>query len=199
MVQVKKSIGHLVIKTLLQLIQKEKLLLKKVGTATITAKIGSTKYKSKITVKEKAPSITTGQANALKSAKSYLELMAFSKEGLKSQLEYEQYSSSEISYVINNCIANWNEQALKCANSYLGLMGFSEKSLRSQLEFEKFTTSEIDYAIKNCKADWYKEAVESAISYLEISSFSRSELFNQLEFEGFTNDQIEYALNEVGY
>ena len=179
--------------------KKGKVTAKKAGTATITAKIGSTKYKCKISVVNNANSITVGQANALKSANSYLDFLAFSKKGLKGQLEFEGYTDSEIDYAINNCDADWKKQALKSAKSYLDSLSFSKKGLIKQLEFEKFEDNEIEYAINNCNANWYEEAVECAKSYLNSSSFSRDSLYNQLEFEDFEADEIEYALTEVGY
>lgn len=56
---------------------------------------------------------TLGESNALDSAMSYLNFMAFSKEGLIYQLEYEGYSNEEAKYAVKNCGADWNEQALK--------------------------------------------------------------------------------------
>lgn len=73
----------------------------------------------------KAP--TTGQKNALSSAKSYLSVMPFSYSGLIKQLEYEGYSKDEATYGADNCGADWNEQAAKSAKSYIETMSFSRK------------------------------------------------------------------------
>lgn len=43
---------------------------------------------------------TLGEKNALKAAKSYLELFSFSKKELHEQLEWEGYSESEIEYAL---------------------------------------------------------------------------------------------------
>lgn len=45
--------------------------------------------------------ITLGMKNALKKAKEYLETMAFSRQGLIEQLEYEGFSNEQIQYAID--------------------------------------------------------------------------------------------------
>lgn len=144
-------------------------------------------------------SLTTGQANALQSAKSYLDYSAFSHDGLISQLEYEGYSTEDSTYAADNCGADWNDQALKSALSYLDYSGFSYSGLIEQLEYEEFTTEQATYAADNCGADWNAEAAETAQSYMDYSSFSRSELIDQLKYEGFTEAQAEYGAATVGY
>ena len=72
----------------------------------------------------KKTNVTTGQKNALKSAKNYLSLMGFSKSGLIKQLEFDGYSSEDATYAADNCNANWNEQAAKSAKNYLDTMPF---------------------------------------------------------------------------
>lgn len=52
---------------------------------------------------------------ALKKAKDYLAIMAFSYSGLKAQLEFDKFTSSQAIYAVNSCGANWNEQAVKKA------------------------------------------------------------------------------------
>lgn len=89
--------------------------------------------------------MTTGQKNALKKAKSYLDTMAFSKSGLVKQLEFEGFSNEDSVYAVDNCGANWKEQAAKKAESYMDMMAFSRDSLIDQLEFEGFTTEEAEY------------------------------------------------------
>lgn len=89
--------------------------------------------------------VTIGQKNALKSAKQYLELMAFSYSGLIKQLEYEKYSHDDAVYAVDNCGADWNEQAAKSAKAYLELMAFSRDGLIKQLEYEGFTHEQAVY------------------------------------------------------
>ena len=91
-----------------------------------------------------APS-TTGESNALRQAKMYLEIMPFSYQGLVEQLEYEGYSYSEAVYGASNCGANWYEQAARSAENYLNLMPFSRSGLIEQLEYEGYTYDQAVY------------------------------------------------------
>lgn len=84
-------------------------------------------------------SASVSQQNALRSAKSYLDVMPFSYTGLIEQLEYEQYSTEDATYAADNCGANWNTQAEKSAESYIELMPFSRGELIDQLIYEGFT------------------------------------------------------------
>ena len=134
-------------------------------------------------------SVSVSKQNALKSAKSYLKISAFSREGLIGQLEYEEFSNEDAVYAVDNCGADWNEQALKSAKSYLKYSSFSYKGLKNQLEYEEFTSEQAKYAVDNCGADWNEQAKKTAESYLKYSSFSRQKLIDQLEYEGFTSEQ----------
>lgn len=90
---------------------------------------------------------TTGQQNALETAKAYLSVMPFSYDGLVDQLEYEQYTNQEAVYAASRCGADWKEQAVKCAESYLSHSSFSKKELIEQLEYEGFTHEQAVYGI----------------------------------------------------
>ena len=92
--------------------------------------------------------ITIGQRNALNSAKSYLDIMAFSYTGLIEQLEYEGYTTEESTYAADNCGADWNEQAAKSAKNYLDIMSFSRDGLIEQLEYEGFTHEQAVYGVE---------------------------------------------------
>lgn len=98
-------------------------------------------------VSEPVHAITTGERNAVKKARSYLEFSAFSYTGLISQLEFEGFSTSEATYGADNCGADWNEQAAKKAKSYLEFSSFSRSGLIEQLEFEGFTHSQAEYGV----------------------------------------------------
>ena len=127
-----------------------------------------------------ASNVSAGESNALKSAKSYLDMGGFSKESLKGQLEYEGYDANQIQYALDNCGADWKKQALMSAKSYLGSnMGFSKLGLTEQLEYEEFTSDEVQYAIDNCGGDWMAQAVIKAQSYMESVPMSRDELISQ--------------------
>lgn len=91
---------------------------------------------------------TMGETNALKKAKSYIDMMAFSYNGLVEQLEYEKFTHEEAIYGADNCGADWNEQAVKKAKSYLDMMAFSKDSLIEQLEYEGFTHEQAVYGVE---------------------------------------------------
>lgn len=91
--------------------------------------------------------ITMAQNNALKKAKEYLRIMAFSYSGLVKQLEYEGYTSSEATYAADNCGADWNEQAVKKAIDYLDTAAFSRSGLIDQLKYEGFTSEQAEYGV----------------------------------------------------
>jgi hypothetical protein len=88
---------------------------------------------------------TTGQENAKKSAKNYLDYTAFSRSGLINQLEYEGFSTEEATYGVDALDTDWNEQAAKSAKNYLDYTAFSRSGLINQLEYEGFSTEEATY------------------------------------------------------
>ena len=149
--------------------------------------------------KSETQTATSGQSNALKSAKNYLNVMAFSYTGLIEQLEYEGYTNAEAVYAVDNCGADWNQQALKSAKNYLNTMAFSYSGLIEQLEYEGFTNAQATYGANNCGTNWNEQAAKAAKKYLEMMSFSRDELISQLEYEGFTYEQAVYAAQANGY
>lgn len=91
--------------------------------------------------------VTTSQRNALRTAQSYLNTMAFSHKGLVEQLEYEGYSNEDATFAADNCGADWNVQAEKKAESYLSFMGFSHSGLVDQLEYEGFTPEQAEHGV----------------------------------------------------
>lgn len=144
----------------------------------------------------------TGNVGALSKAEAYLSSgSGFSEEGLRDQLDYEGFSSSEIDYAIRNCSADWKAQCLKKAKAYLSRgSGFSEEGLEDQLEYEEFASTEISYAIKNCGADWNDQCAKKAKAYVKSNSkFTKSSLRSQLNYEGFTSSQIDYGLKAAGF
>lgn len=146
-----------------------------------------------------APSETSGQKAALELAKRYLQVTAFSYEGLIKQLEYDGCSHADAAYAASNCGADWNAQALKKAQSYLDLMAFSHDGLTDQLIFDSYTSEQAAYAADNCGADWNAQAVKKAASYLALMSFTREGLIGQLEYDGFTYEQAVYGAEQNGY
>lgn len=122
------------------------------GSAVVySSKNGVGTYGGTVPTKASNPaySATTGERNALDTAKSYLKYSAFSYTGLIDQLEFEGYSESEAKYGVDNCGADWNEQAVKCAKAYLDTMSFSKQGLIEQLEYEGFTHEQAVYGVEH--------------------------------------------------
>lgn len=85
------------------------------------------------------PALTMGQQNAVGAADNYLSLMAFSRQGLIEQLEFEGYSNEDASFAVDHVAPDWNEQAASKAEEYVDMMSFSRQGLIDQLVFEGFT------------------------------------------------------------
>ena len=96
---------------------------------------------------EEAENGTIGERNALSKAKQYLNYSAFSAKGLKEQLEFEGFSSSEADFGVKYCGANWNEQAALKSEQYLSYSSFSKQGLIDQLIFEGFTRDQANYGV----------------------------------------------------
>lgn len=96
---------------------------------------------------EDSSNVTTGERNALSTARDYLDYSSFSRSGLIDQLKYEGYSSSEAEYAVNNCGAHWKEQAVKTAQSYLDYSSFSRSGLIEQLVYEGYTREQAEYGV----------------------------------------------------
>ena len=88
---------------------------------------------------------TVSEANASRTAESYLNLAGFSRSGLIKQLMFEGYSESDAIYGADAQNSNWNEQAARTAKSYLDISGFSRSSLIKQLKFEGYSKQEAEY------------------------------------------------------
>lgn len=82
------------------------------------------------------------RANAVRQAKSYLNVSAFSYTGLVKQLRFEGYSSSDAAYGASHAGANWMQQAVKAARNYLHVSAFSRSGMITQLEFDGFTPAQ---------------------------------------------------------
>ena len=91
---------------------------------------------------------TPGQANAKKSAESYLDFKGFSRSGLIKQLVYEKFSTADATWAVDHVDVDWNEQAAKSAQSYLDFKGFSHAGLVQQLVYEGFTPAQAEHGTK---------------------------------------------------
>lgn len=91
------------------------------------------------------PQMTVSQENALRSAESYLSFSGFSRSGLIKQLEFEEYSTADAEFAVDNVTVDWMEQAARSAKSYMDFSSFSRSGLIDQLEFEGYTTEQAEH------------------------------------------------------
>jgi len=93
---------------------------------------------------------TVSQKSALQSAKRYLIVAPFSAQGLRTQLEFEGFSTEDATYAVEHCGADWNEQAAKSAKLYMTIGGFSKRGLQQQLEIgDQFTPEQAAYGVQS--------------------------------------------------
>lgn len=109
----------------------------------------NTQQNDETVVQEPASSETVNQKNAMRKADAYIEMMAFSRNGLIKQLEFEGFATEDAIYGADHIGADWFEQAALKAKSYLDMMAFSRDGLITQLEFEGFTHDEAVYGVES--------------------------------------------------
>lgn len=104
------------------------------------------------------PSLTGPQENALRSAKQYLSMQGFSRNGLINQLSSragDGYDVADATAAVDSMDVDWNEQAAESAKQYLSMQGFSCKGLINQLSSragDKYTVSQATYGAKKAGA-----------------------------------------------
>jgi hypothetical protein len=91
------------------------------------------------------PELTSGQANALRTAEDYVSMSGFSRKGLIEQLESEGYSTEDAAFAAGRLNVNWNKEAAESAKDYVSMSGFSRSGLIEQLQFEGYTHSQAEY------------------------------------------------------
>ncbi|MFA7597226.1 MAG: Ltp family lipoprotein [Novosphingobium sp.] len=107
---------------------------------------------------EAGDSLTGPQKNAARSAKQYLSMSGFSREGLIQQLSSDVgdgYDVADATAAVDSLSVDWNEQAARSAKSYLDLSGFSCKGLIEQLSSsagDKYTAEQASYGAKQAGA-----------------------------------------------
>ena len=135
--------------------------------------------KEKIVETKEDTSFPKEYRNALRSAKTYSDMMHMSKQGIYDQLtsEYgERFDAEAAQYAIDNLNADYNENALKCGENYKKTMHMSKARIYDQLTSEngeKFTPEEAQYAIDNIKGDYLEAALKSAKNYQETMNMSK--------------------------
>jgi hypothetical protein len=105
-----------------------------------------------------AGDLTGPQSNAVRSAKQYLSMQGFSRNGLIQQLSSdagEGYKIADATIAVDSLNVDWNQQAVKSARQYLNMQGFSCKGLIQQLSSsagDRYTTSQATYGAKQAGA-----------------------------------------------
>lgn len=107
---------------------------------------------------EEAPGLTRPQKNAVRSARQYLSMTGFSRDGLIQQLSSsagEGYDVADATVAVDSLDVDWNENAARSAEQYLSMMGFSCRGLIEQLSSsagEKYTESQARYGAEKAGA-----------------------------------------------
>ncbi|MET4568490.1 Ltp family lipoprotein [Rhodanobacter soli] len=103
-------------------------------------------------------SLTGPQKNAVRSAKQYLSMAGFSRDGLVQQLSSEAgegYKVADATFAVDSLNIDWNQEAVKSAKQYLSMQGFSCKGLIQQLSSsagEKYTVRQATYGAQQAGA-----------------------------------------------
>lgn len=101
-----------------------------------------------------AEDLTGPQNNAVRSAKQYISMTGFSRNGLIQQLSSDAgdgYDISDATVAVDSMHIDWNQEAVKSAKQYLSMMGFSCKGLIQQLSSsagDKYTVDQATYGAK---------------------------------------------------
>ena len=103
-------------------------------------------------------SLTGPQRNALRSAKQYLSMSGFSRDGLIGQLSSDAgdgYSVADATAAVDSLDVDWNENAAKSAAQYLNMSGFSCQGLIEQLSSDagdKYTVEQATFGARQAGA-----------------------------------------------
>ena len=107
---------------------------------------------------ESLQTLSGPQANAVRSAKQYLDMAGFSRDGLIQQLSSpagDGYAESDATIAVDSLDVDWNENAAGSAKQYLSMTGFSCNGLIQQLSSsagEKYTVEQATYGAQQAGA-----------------------------------------------
>jgi hypothetical protein len=102
--------------------------------------------------------LTFSQMNAARSARQYLKMSGFSRDGLIQQLSSDAgdgYSVSDATAAVDSLDVDWNENAARSARQYLEMTGFSCQGLIEQLSSsagDKYTREQAEYGASQAGA-----------------------------------------------
>jgi hypothetical protein len=105
-----------------------------------------------------AEGLTGPQNNAVRSARQYLSLKGFSRDGLIRQLSSAAgngYEVADATVAVDSLGVDWNEEAVKSAKLYLSMTGFSCNGLIQQLSSsagDGYTESQATYGARQAGA-----------------------------------------------
>lgn len=113
---------------------------------------------SKPNTNNAAQGLTGPQKNAVRAAQSYLNISAFSRDGLIEQLSSQAgngFNVNDATKAVDSLNVDWNQEAVKSAKQYLQMMGFSCKGLVQQLSSRaggKFTEQQATFGAQRAGA-----------------------------------------------
>lgn len=105
-----------------------------------------------------AQGLTGPPKNAVRSAKQYLSVQGFSRDGLIKQLSSDygdSYEVSDATAAVDSLSVDWNKEAVRSATQYLSVQGFSCKGLIQQLSSsfgDGYTVSQASYGARQAGA-----------------------------------------------
>ncbi|MFV0253807.1 MAG: Ltp family lipoprotein [Beutenbergiaceae bacterium] len=96
--------------------------------------------------------LTQQQLNAVELARSYLRSMAFSRDGLIGQLEYEGFATDDATIAVDSLNVDWFEQAVLSAEEFLMYTDAEGEELIDLLIFVGFTVEQAEYGVSQASA-----------------------------------------------
>lgn len=146
------------------------------------------------TSKPPLESLNENQAQAIQTAKDYLDTMHLSQTELLQMLSVENIDSEDAKFALEYLNIDWNQEARKKAKEYCKhKIGFSKEKLKAQLLFDHFTEEEADFAVSHINVNWIEQAEIVAKEYMEDGVISKEDLIDALMNEGFTKKEAEKA------
>lgn len=112
----------------------------------------------KVQTEQFSDGLTRPQKNAVRSAKQYLSMQGFSRNGLIQQLSAdagEGYEVSDATKAVDSLNIDWNKEAARSAKQYLLMQGFSCSGLIEQLSSsagDGYTVSQATYGAQQAGA-----------------------------------------------
>ncbi|WP_309628760.1 Ltp family lipoprotein [Brevundimonas sp.] len=107
---------------------------------------------------EAVSALTGPQRNAARSARDYLTVAGFSRDGLIQQLSSsagDGYSEADATAAVDSLDADWNANAARSARDYLEISGFSCSGMVQQLSSrsgDKYTREQAEHGAREAGA-----------------------------------------------